>query len=292
MGRNRLLLIAVAVTIMASLPGAGSPVSAAGTGGCVGWSATEEGCTPESNGEFNGGGVDVSAGYDQVGGGGGGSGNGTGSGESAGDTSADDAGSEASDGNGDGAGNTRAGPAPIIRDGYTVGCIPNSRCDPNFVVRISDLVNFIPEQPTAVMEPEGWAVVGLPVNLVAEASTHTRSGMLLGYEAEVRFTPVRFQWDYGDGTRATTATGGAAWKALDLPEFSETATSHVFRTRGTWTVNVAVEYAADYRFADEPWQRIGGTLAVSSTPLTAVSLDARTVLVGGDCVGNPGGPGC
>jgi hypothetical protein len=247
--------------------------------------------------------VDVSAGYDQAHGGGsgndvgsGGTGGGGGSGgggSDAGDGAADTgAGGDPGTGSGTGNGNGPAGPPPIIRDGWTVNCIPNSPCDPNFVVHISDLVNFVPEQPTAVMEPEGWAVVGLPVNIVAAASAHTLSGDLLGWPAQVRFTPVRFQWDYGDGTRATTTTGGASWTALDMPEFSETPTSHIFRTRGNWTVGVAVEYAADYRFADEPWQRIGGTLAVSSAPLTAVSLDARTVLVGGDCMENSDGPGC
>ncbi|RNE59043.1 hypothetical protein EEJ31_11585 [Cryobacterium tepidiphilum] len=226
-------------------------------------------------------------------GGGGSASDGSANDEGAGGSADEDAGDSAAGGDaGAGAGNAPAGPDPIIRDGWTVNCIPNSPCDPNFVVRISDLVNFVPEQPTTTMEPEGWAVVGLPVNLVAEASAHTRSGMLLGYEAQVRFTPVRFEWDYGDGTQRSTSTGGATWADLGLPEFSETPTSHVFDSRGTWTVSVTVEYAADYRFADEPWQRIGGTLAVSSTPLTAVSLDARTVLVGGDCVSAPGGPGC
>lgn len=248
---------------------------------------------PEANGEFNGGGVDVSAGYDQAGGNGGQGSNSDG--DDAGGNAGD---SDAGDGTGAGGdpgaanGNLPAGPDPIIRDGYTVNCIPNSPCDPNFVVHISDLVNFVPEQPTTTMEPDGWAVVGLPVNLIAAASAHTLSGTLLGYEAQVRFTPVRYQWDYGDGTQATTTSGGASWAALDLPEFSETATSHAYRDRGTFTVTLAVEYAAEYRFADEPWKSIGGTLAVSSSPLTTVSLDARTVLVGGDCVGRPSGPGC
>jgi hypothetical protein len=264
-----------------------APASAAATADCHGLEL-QLGACPESNGEFNGGGVDVSAGYDEVGGG-----NGPANDEGAGGSADEGTGDSAAEGDaGAGNGNGPAGPPPVIRDGWTVNCIPNSPCDPNFVVHISDLVNFVPAQPTVTMEPDGWAVVGLPVNIVAQASAHTLSGNLLGWQAQVRFTPVRFQWDYGDGTRATTTTGGATWATLDEPEFSDTATSHVFATRGNWTVGVAVEYAADYRFADEPWQRIGGTLAVSSAPLTAVSLDARTVLVGADCMSNPNGPGC
>lgn len=291
MGWKRLLPIAVLATAfelaLAAPSGAAFAESAVE---CAGWSASEDECQPpEASGEFNGGGVDVSAGYDQAHGGDSGDDAGTG-GSDASNGRAEDG--DQGNGNGTGTGNGQAGPPPIIRDGWTVNCIPNSPCDPTFVVHISDLVNFVPEQPTAVMEPDGWAVIGLPVNIVAAASAHTLSGDLLGWPAQVRFTPVRFQWDYGDGTHATTTTGGASWAALDVPEFSETATSHIFRTRGNWTVSVAVAYAADYRFADEPWKRIGGTLAVSSAPLTALSLDARTVLVGGDCVANPHGPGC
>jgi len=273
--------------------GAPTGALAAGTSYCGGWVATEGVCqAPEANGEFNGGGVDVSAGYDQTGGGGGNSG--AGSGQENGSGSGTDG--TGTDNTGPGpdplTGDLPGGPPPIVRDWYTINCIPNSPCDPNFVVHISDLVNFVPAPPTTTMEPSGWAVIGLPVNLTAEASPHILSGMLLGYEAQVRFTPLGFRWDYGDGTSATTTGGGASWAALDLPEFSPTETSHVFRTRGTWTVSVAVEYAADYRFANGLWQRIGGTLAVSSSPLTAIALDARTLLVGGDCQGVPGGPGC
>jgi hypothetical protein len=160
------------------------------------------------------------------------------------------------------------------------------------VVRISDLVNFTPAAPTRGMEPAGWMVVGLPTNFFAAASVHTRSGSLLGFPADVRFTPAGYHWNYGDGSSAATATAGARWAALGLPEFSDTATSHVYRARGTVTIQPAVEYSAEYRFAGQSWRAISGTIAVSANPLIAVAGDAKTVLVERDCLRDPRGPGC
>ncbi|MCY7289896.1 MAG: hypothetical protein LH624_17055 [Cryobacterium sp.] len=179
-----------------------------------------------------------------------------------------------------------------MRDGFTVNCIPGSPCDPNLVVRVTDLVNFQPTAPSQTMEPRGWSVAGMPANFIASASVHTRTGALLGYPAEVRFTPVGYHWTYGDGAQSRTNSGGATWAALGLPEFSDTATSHTFSGSGSYVVVVAVGYSAEYRFAGLAWRPVRGTLSVSASPLGVIVGDAQTVLVGRECTTNPSGPGC
>ena len=159
-------------------------------------------------------------------------------------------------------------------------------------MRISDLVNFRPATPTQGMEPTGWTVIGLSTNFFAAASVHTRSGSLLGFPAEVRFTPVGYRWDYGDGAQRGSAVGGATWAEQGLPEFSETATSHEYRQTGSYVITLSVDYAAEYRFAGQSWRSIRGTLAVPANPLTVVASAARTVLVDRECTRNPSGPGC
>jgi hypothetical protein len=241
--------------------------------------------------------VDLSAGYETGGGGGQNEGNHSDSDQGDGGGSADIDGSTGSTGDvvggGGGAGGVPgANPAPIVRDGFTINCTPGAPCDPNLVVRISDLINFAPATPTHGMEPAGWTLVGLPTNFIASASVHTRSGLLLGFPADVRFTPVAYRWNYGDASSARNATGGASWAALGLPEFSDTATSHVFDTRGVVTIESAVEYGAEYRFAGQPWRAISGTIAVWARPLAATAGDAKTVLVERDCLRGPFGPGC
>ncbi|MEB0201444.1 hypothetical protein QN355_07330 [Cryobacterium sp. 10S3] len=178
---------------------------------------------------------------------------------------------------------------PFVRDGFAVNC---PLCDPNLVVRISDLVNFPAAAPGQGMEPNGWAITGLPANFLAQASVHVRTGLLLGFAAEVRFTPTRFHWDLGDGAAIASATGGASWAALGVPEFSNTATSHVFRSTGRHTVVLSVVYSAEYRASGQPWRPVQGTLTIAAPPIAVVVSTASTVLVGQDCTANPSGPGC
>jgi len=238
---------------------------------------------PAASGQFNNGGVDLSAGFENNSGGGGGPGG-------DGGTDQGDAGSAPGGGNGGEA--DPANPMLIVRDGYTVNCKPGARCDPSLVVTMSDLVNFKPVTPSQGMEPDGWMVTGLPTNFFAAASVHIRSGLLLGFPAEVRFTPVRYRWSYGDGTTGSSATGGATWAAQNLPEFSVTATSHTYGVGGDYVIALTVDYAAEFRFAARPWRGIGGTLAVPANSISAHAGTARTVLVARECTRNPSGPGC
>ncbi|WP_150308325.1 hypothetical protein [Planctomonas psychrotolerans] len=158
---------------------------------------------------------------------------------------------------------------------------------------MSDLVSFRPPVANAVMEPNGWTVVGLDTNFHATvAPPRILTGDLLGQTAEVRFTAALFHWDYGDGATASLPNPGARWDALGLPEFSPTDTSHVYDAPGNIRVTLSVEYVADYRFAGAEWQRVAGSLQVPGELLTVSASRASTVLVGRDCDESPPGPGC
>ena len=183
-------------------------------------------------------------------------------------------------------------PNAVPADPAVPVCQPQTPCDPDLIVRVSDLVSIPAAAPTQGMEPNGWIVVGVPINFFATASAHARSGLLLGAAAEVRFTPVGFRWDYGDGASRASETGGASWAALNLPEFSETSTSHVYAQPGTVSIGLVVSYAAEYRFAGGDWRAVQGLVLVPTTPITAVADRADTVLVAESCSSNPGGPGC
>lgn len=181
---------------------------------------------------------------------------------------------------------------PVIRDPISAWCVPKSPCDPAFSVSASDLVSFAPVTPQASMEPNGWGVVGLPTNFMARASGGTQSGMLLGFQASVRFTALSYSWNYGDGGSRSTTDAGASWRSLEVPEFSATGTSHVFATSGVFPVRLTVTYGAEYRYAGQGWRKVIGTVTASSGVLNVVAGEAKTVLVNRDCTANPRGPGC
>ena len=169
---------------------------------------------------------------------------------------------------------------------------PCTMCSAATIVTVTDLQNFPAPIAATGMEPNGWAIVGLPANFWAGASAQIGDGVLLGQPAQVLFTPIGYRWNYGDGSTASTPTGGASWADLAVAEFSTTPTSHTYTKKGTYTVTLTVEYRADYSFGDQGWRPVEGIVTVPSAPFTVVAAKESTVLVAEDCNTNPHGPGC
>lgn len=159
-------------------------------------------------------------------------------------------------------------------------------------ITLTDIVSFRPDPGVQYMEPDGWAVVGLDTNFYAVVGTQVHSGTLLGHPASVRFTPVAYRWDYGDGTVVTRLTRGGTWAALGLPEFARTPTSHVYRSAGQYVIRLTIEFRAEYRFAAGAYVPIPGRLALPANELRIRAGTASTVLVDRDCTRSPDGPGC
>jgi hypothetical protein len=159
-------------------------------------------------------------------------------------------------------------------------------------ITIKDLAAFTPNAAVAHMEPNGWAVFGLNTNFYSVGGNGIKTGALLGQPASVRFIPVGWHWNYGDGTTSALTKGGSTWKAQGLGDFDPTASSHVFRKAGTYTVTLTVEYGAQYQFAGGPWTTVAGTVQLPANRLQITVGKAKTVLVNKDCVQNPRGPGC
>ncbi|MDR5700254.1 hypothetical protein [Agromyces aerolatus] len=160
-------------------------------------------------------------------------------------------------------------------------------------VTIRDVASFAPGPVADEMEP-GWgiAVRRLPANFISGATEQVVEGMLLGRPAAVRFTPVGFGWDTGDGGRVEASTAGATWERLGQKELTDTATSHRYEERGFYDVQPTVTYAAEYRFDGSAWIPIVGTLDVAGAPYRVRVVTVETRLTRGDCIRYPNDPGC
>jgi hypothetical protein len=159
-------------------------------------------------------------------------------------------------------------------------------------VTIADLASFRPLTGTTHMEPNGWTVAGLPTNFWITATTHTLTGPLLDRPATVQFTPVATRYSYGDGTPTVRTPLGGSWASSGMPEFSETGTSHIYRSTGTYTVTPQVDFTVRYSYDGGAWVPVDGILTATADPLTANVVRASTVLVADDCLEAPNGPGC
>lgn len=145
-------------------------------------------------------------------------------------------------------------------------------------VTIDDLARFLPATAALHVEPNGWAVVGVPANFWIESGAVTVSGALLGDTAQVRFTPQAYRFDYGDGSSRTSAIPGASWAALRRPELTTTPTSHVYGARADVRATGTAVYTAAYRFADGPWIGVSGAVSGSTPPQRVLVVTERTAL--------------
>lgn len=169
--------------------------------------------------------------------------------------------------------------------------IPAAPGTPAWSVTISDLARFVPSTATVAGEPENIAVVGLPANFLSSAKTEAIPGTILGRALSIRFTPVNYAFDYGDGEQRTSTTPGTAWDASGQAQFTPTDTSHVYKDPGTYTVTATVTYAADIDLGTG-WIPINGTLNGPPAGQQVRVVKAHTALVQGTCTERPSAPGC
>ncbi len=180
---------------------------------------------------------------------------------------------------------------------------PEEECGPlgcrgNYVVvgfpdvTLADIASFRPARPTLTGEPAGFGVVGMPTNLVAAASEQRIPGTLLGWDVVVRFVPAGYVFDYGDSASARTAAGGSSWETLGQAQFTPTATSHVYRSRGTYRVSVSVRYAASVDFGNGSWRPVPGFVTATAGGYDVRVVDVRTALVDQTCAENASAAGC
>lgn len=149
---------------------------------------------------------------------------------------------------------------------------------PGREITAADLVSLAPVPAAPQVEPNGWGIIGRPVNLLAPAETHSASGFVLGDPVEVRFTPVQWDWSWGDGESSTSSTGGRRWAELRLPEFSDTDTAHRYAEPGHYTVAVQVNYRAELRDGTG-WRTLPGTVAGAPITLPITVVRTGSILV-------------
>lgn len=158
-------------------------------------------------------------------------------------------------------------------------------------ISITDLVTLTPATATPIADPSNVGIAGLPTNFVTTASVHTRTGTLFGAPLTARFTPVGYDFAYGDGTTAHTTTPGATWDALGQPQFTPTATSHTYTDRGTYDTTVTIHYTAEIDLGTG-WIPLTGTLTIPGPTQQIRIYEAHTALVAHTCTEQPTAPGC
>lgn len=156
---------------------------------------------------------------------------------------------------------------------------------------ITDVAAFAPSPASTTVEPGNAGVAGMPTNFVSSGAVHTQSGDLFGRPVSVRFSPVGYDFDYGDGTTRSTTDGGRTWAELGQASFTATATSHAYRQRGTYSAHARVRYTAEVDIGNG-WFPVSGELTIDGPVQQIRVYEARTALVDRTCTEQPTAPGC
>lgn len=158
-------------------------------------------------------------------------------------------------------------------------------------VTLTDLAQFAPAPATLSAEPSNAGIADMPTNFLGAASVHTQTGSLFGFPVTVRFTPVGYDYTYGDGTNATVTTAGRSWGDLGQAQFTPTPTSHTYTERGTYNAGLSIRYSAEVDLG-RGWYPIAGQLTIPTAPQQIQIFEAHTALVAHTCTEKPTAPGC
>ena len=194
-----------------------------------------------------------------------------------------------------------------LRTGLLMRCAvaPIPSCDPDPATDLApvsppvsipavterDFTTIRPAAGELVLEPDGAGLIRRHFNVVVAAEEHTRQGELLGFPVTVRFSPVNYTFDYGDGFVLESDTGGITQASENAPQFTKGPTSHVYAERGEYTITVTTHYAAAVDFGDGIWRDVDGLIDATASADVRM-YEAHTVLVAENCIDNPNGTGC
>lgn len=126
----------------------------------------------------------------------------------------------------------------------------------------------LPLDPSGiVVQPSrGWTLVNVDTIVLTDPATQDFDTRVLGIPVDVRATPTRYSWDFGDGSPPlVTDDPGAPWPDPTL--------THTYRTTGTRRITLTTEWRGEFRTAGgAAWQPIAG---VATTSADAPPLEVR-----------------
>lgn len=125
--------------------------------------------------------------------------------------------------------------------------------------------------------PNGRTFVNLPTIFHADAGRYEFRLPELGPGVDIRATPARFSWRFGDGASTTTEHGGRPYDGTDPQDDPDHYLTHSYERRGEVTANVVVDYTVEWN-AGSGWQTITETIPSPATTTDLTIAEGAPVL--------------
>lgn len=124
------------------------------------------------------------------------------------------------------------------------------------------------------VQPAAKTLVNFDTIFYTSARPFNRDVTILGQNVNLRITPSRFIWHYGDGTSDSTTSPGAKYPRKDVVHRYQQA--HV-----TMKHHLTINWSARWRLNGGPWQDVNGT-ATSTGPETALRVAEAVPVLSGE----------
>ena len=125
----------------------------------------------------------------------------------------------------------------------------------------------------SVQPPSGWTLVNVDTIVFTDDHDQLLTTTVLGVEVTIRATPVRYTWDFGDGTDPLTTTDpGHPWPEHTL--------AHRYTAEATHTIALTTSWTGQFQVAGTTtWEPVDGTATTTTTsdPLTVYEAHSRLV---------------
>lgn len=124
-----------------------------------------------------------------------------------------------------------------------------------------------------VQPGRGWTLVNVETIVFTDPGAQSFETSLLGMPVVIEASPIRYTWDFGDGSAPlVTADPGAP--------YPDHGVAHVYRRAGTRTISLTTEWTGRFRVADDAsWMPISGTAVTTDQAPPIEVRQARNVLV-------------
>jgi hypothetical protein len=165
---------------------------------------------------------------------------------------------------------------PLPRVSAETSCMPNAAANRPEITPALVLEAFrripLPEQVTHI-QPARKTLINFDTIFWTDARPFDRTITLLGQGVHLRIRPSGFRWVHGDGTVATTSTGGAPYPAkIVLHRYQH---AHI-----TVQAHVEVTWSAVYSVNGSPMQPVPGTVTTTGPPTPLRIAEASPALSG------------
>ncbi len=146
--------------------------------------------------------------------------------------------------------------------------------DPDLTGTLATELQNLPLTPSPVsIPPNGWVMVNMDTVVYTSPDPQTLHTTVLGQPVTVTARPIRFTWDFADGSTPLTTTDPGR-------PFPHQTVAYQYLRGGTYTITLTTTWVADYQLTGTTtWEPVPGTATTTTTadPLTVYT--ARSHLV-------------